>query len=107
MNDIQHMVALTALNNLLREKHFSICTLDRVAEMLGVQPQAEAYRTLRPLHCIDYAVMPQELRNKIPDLIRECLGIIPMAQFTDLRPQLHVEVTEPKRGGLLRLLTRS
>lgn len=44
------LIAITALNKMFEQGHFSICTIDSVAQMLGVTPDVEAYTLLRPLH---------------------------------------------------------
>lgn len=33
----------------------------------------EAYKLLNPLHCVDYAAMSPELRERIPALVAEAL----------------------------------
>lgn len=80
--ELKKLAALTALNNMLQQGHFSICAVDDVAKLLGLQkPRCDAYNTLRALHCIDYAKMPKELRYAIPDLIQQVLGVDPVYQF--------------------------
>ncbi len=78
---LKELAAVTALNSMFNENHFSICTLDRVASLLGRRPEAEAYRLLRTLHCIDYADMPAELRDALPGLVAKCIGTEPVFQF--------------------------
>jgi hypothetical protein len=108
MDDIKQLAALTALNEMFAKGHFNICTIDTVAQMLAVNPKGEAYDILRPLHCIDYTKMPAPLREQIPHLIKQCLGVQPFFQFTARELAGHVvEVAEPEpapRRGLLRLL---
>lgn len=72
-NDTKALVAITALNKMFDSDHFSICTIDSVAEMLGVIPDAEAYETLQPLHCVDWQKMPKALRDRVPGLIQQAL----------------------------------
>lgn len=108
--DLKTIAALTALNHMLRENHFSVCTIDRVAKMLNVQPRGEAYNILASLHCISYGNMPAELRDAIPDLIRECLNVPATFQFEALHRQpLRIVTVEndaaPKRSVWARLLT--
>lgn len=85
MADLKQQAALTALNEMLRGKHFNICTIDRVADLLDVHVDPDAYRTLRPLHCIDYAAMPRELYASLPGLIQQALSGREVFQF-DVRP---------------------
>ncbi|MFK2904540.1 hypothetical protein ISP17_11240 [Dyella ginsengisoli] len=115
MIDLKQQAALTALNEMMRGKHFSICTLDKVADLLNVHPDPEAYRTLRALHCIDYAAMPRDLYASLPSLIQQALSGREVFQF-DVRPPAPLQlaaangarpgevvmIDEPKRPSLLR-----
>lgn len=109
MNEnLKQLSALTALNSMMAKGHFSICTIDSVGELLGINPRGcDAYKILHPLHCIDWAKMPQELRDAVPGLIQECLGIAPAFQFKTLEPTL-IDVSPkaetPPRRSFLRLL---
>lgn len=106
MDDLKQLAAMTALNDMLARSSFSICTIDNVAKLLGVNPKGEAYDTLRAVHCIDYAKMPPQLREAIPELIRKCLGVETIYRFQTLHQQI-VDVTPPpKRGRFLRLIGR-
>jgi hypothetical protein len=106
MADLKHLSALTALNAMMAKGYFDICTVDSVAELLGVSVRgSDAYKTLRPLHCVHWPQMPQELREAVPGLIQECLGVEPAFQFKTLQPGvIEVRPAEPRRGSLLRLL---
>ena len=74
MNDeTKAMVAITALNKMFESGSFSICTIDDVAKMLGIIPDADAYETLRPLHCVNWQKMPKALRDRVPGLIQQAL----------------------------------
>lgn len=106
MDEQKQLIALTALNKMFRGRYFSICTIDSVAEMLGVNPAGEAYRMLCPLHCVHWDEMPAQVRQQVPDLIREYLGVGPAFQFETLRHEvIEVAPAEPRRG-FLRLLSR-
>jgi hypothetical protein len=75
MSHLQVAIARTALEKMLSSNSFSICTLDSIGEMLGVNPrQTKAYKMLAPLHCIDYSRMPAEVREAIPGLIRDAFS---------------------------------
>lgn len=81
--ETKSLVALTALNAMLRKSYFCICTLRRVADMLDVPVVgSEAWKVLEPLHCVDYAAMPPELIQQLPELIATCLRVEPIHQFT-------------------------
>lgn len=68
------MVAQVALNSLFENKHFSICKLNEVMELLKKgRSNSKVYKQLHALHCVDYADMPDELKNQIPHMINELL----------------------------------
>lgn len=73
MSQLQLMAAEAALQSMLSGKHFSICTIDKITEMLGIKPDKEAYSILATLHCIDYNTMRRELLEALPDLIHKVL----------------------------------
>lgn len=103
--DLKELSALTALNNMMQGGHFNICCVDSVGKLLGVKPDDhESYAILRPLHCVDFAKMPQPLRDAIPSLVQDCLGVSPTYQFKSIKPGDVIEVSVPQqRGALLRL----
>jgi hypothetical protein len=107
MNDIKQLAAITALNDMMSKGYFCICTIDKVAKMLGINARGEAYDTLSPLHCVHFDKMPQELRDAIPGLIHQILSIQPTYQFTlPARQASRVVATiepEKPRGFLQRL----
>lgn len=114
MDDLKQLAALTALNEMMASNYFSICTIDKIAQMLGVNPKGEAYNVLHTLHCIDWAKMPQPLREAVPGLIQQCLSIAPAYQFKgpptrkepELRTIIDVPIEQKPKRGLLRLLGR-
>lgn len=73
MNDIKLMAAQAALTKLVQGGHFSICTIDKIAKMLSVKPEREAYQILSALHCVDYNQMSPELMAELPNLISRVL----------------------------------
>ncbi|HDS1834342.1 TPA: hypothetical protein QEM98_000427 [Stenotrophomonas maltophilia] len=74
MDDLKALAALTALNEMFAGSHLSICTIDKVATLLGVHPERDAYDTLHALHCVHWNKMPRELRDRVPELIQRALG---------------------------------
>lgn len=108
---LKQLSAITALNDMMQRGHMNICTIESVAKMLGIDPKGRAHDILRPLHCVDFAKMPVELRGEIPGLIKECLGVEPIYQFE--APKLNGAVmadipsaTQPdEQRQLRRLLT--
>lgn len=71
--DLKVMAAHAALTKLVSSGHFSICTIDTIAKMLGVVPEREAYQILHTLHCVDYNQMPAALLSELPNLIARVL----------------------------------
>lgn len=107
MSDIKQLAALTALNNMMESGHVSICTVDEVAKLLGIDHKGEARDVLSTIHCVKFAKMPDELRAAVPGLIEKCLGMAPFYEFKTARPEVRViDVTPepPKKTGFLRLL---
>lgn len=114
--NLKQLAALAALNDELASPSFSICTLDKVAKMLGVNPKCESYDILHTIHCVHYDKLAPELRDAIPKLIQDCVGQTPAFQFDTTSEVFSaraarlsaaidacVDAQKPRRG-LLRLL---
>lgn len=69
MTDLKMLSTQAALVKLFDQSYFSVCTIDRITEMMGIKPDREAYQILRTLHCVDYNQMPPALLQALPDLI--------------------------------------
>jgi hypothetical protein len=102
MTDLKQMAALTALNNMMVKGWFDICTIDAIGKMLEINPRGKTYDLLHTLHCIHFDKMPKELRDGIPDLINECLGVAPVYQFTNLDAKV-IDISQPAKKGLFQL----
>ncbi len=72
--DTKRMVVQTAVTNLFEQQYFNICSIDKILKILEARQGGRAYELLHALHCIHYDKMPQELRNRIPYLVNECLS---------------------------------
>lgn len=103
--DLKQQVALTALNSMMAGTYFDICTIDNIAKMLEIHAKGEAYNTLRPLHCIHWSAMPQEVREAVPSLIQECLGVAPAFRFQTMERHV-IDIIRPPRSRFMRLLGR-
>ena len=104
MDDLKQQIALTALNSMMAGNYFTISTIDSVGKLLEVNPgDSPAYTMLRPLHCIDWNKMPPEVREAVPALIQECLGVAPVFKFKTLEPMV-IEVNPEKKPGVLKRL---
>lgn len=108
MNDLQRMAAEAALRKMAEQGYFSICTIDKIRESLGLgKVGSDAYQTLNLLHCVDYGKMPDELRAALPGLVAEVLQEPAIEFRLDLPARLSV-VAKPepalspqRRRGLL------
>ncbi len=69
----RRLVVEQSLNCLLNERHFSICRLNDIADVLGANRNTDAFRLLRTLHCMDYTAMTPQMREALPQLINEAL----------------------------------
>ena len=76
----RQLVAQQAISRLFTERHFSICTPDEIIKLTSAQSDSEAYRMLRPLHCVNWADMDPALRDCVPLLVREALQTNQWAQ---------------------------
>lgn len=65
--------SIIALNKMMRGGHFSICAVTHVADIHGIKTDGPAFTILRALHCVDFKDMTPDVRNAIPELIKECL----------------------------------
>lgn len=86
MTDYKTLAAEAALNKMMRDGHVSVCTLRDVGTLLGADVRgAQVYPILATLHCVSFNGMAPELRDAIPDMIRECLNM-PSYQFSFAPP---------------------
>jgi hypothetical protein len=100
MDNLQEMAAVAVLNKMFKQGHFSIYTIDRIAEMTKVPVDGEAYRILSTLHFVEFADMPTELREVIPRLIRECLSLSPIYEFEHLKQKTIIVSQSPVKRFL-------
>lgn len=77
-NDMEHhqeIISLALDKMLNKQRHFSICTVDKLAETLGVnQHMHPDYKFLSALHCVHYTEMSLELKQKLPEMIMTVLS---------------------------------
>ena len=105
--NLKNVAAMTNLNHMMRKGYVSICDIDKVAGLLGIDVKgSESYQMLSAMHCINFSEMPQEMREAIPVLIKELLQMDAAYQF-QMPPRagsitvVHVD-PENKPGGFLR-----
>jgi hypothetical protein len=52
---------------------FSICSIDSLLKIMGRSRKSKAYEMLYALHCRHYSDMSDELRERLPTLVREAI----------------------------------
>lgn len=105
MDNIQEIAAMAALNHMFKQGYMSICTIDNIAKLMNVDPRGKAYNVLSTLHCVDFSEMPKELRDVVPDLIRECLSLNPIYEFEHLKKQVATAHDTAHQSPMGRLLS--
>lgn len=78
MNALEMEVVKAAINKMMTEGHFSICTIDACLKLTGGIPPEREYQILRTLHCVDYEAMSPRLRIELPRLIQIVLESQPL-----------------------------
>ena len=74
MSAFDQAVLETALTKLFSDSHFSICQVDKIGALVGVNPQQHPnYKRLQALHCVDYRDMPQAVLEQLQQKVVECL----------------------------------
>lgn len=73
--EVKKMIVQTALNKLFNDEFFSICTLNKIIDLIEVSDKSEAYKQLSALHCVHYKDMSKDLRQIFPRLVNEALKI--------------------------------
>lgn len=69
----KRVVLEAAVNRLFTETYFSVCTLDRILDAVDVSRSSQAYKLLATLHCVHFNQMSEELRQRLPLLVREAM----------------------------------
>ena len=79
MDDFQREAIQLNLDKLLNgSSHFSICAVDNMGKLLGVNPESHPdYKVLNALHCVRYVEMSSSMKAELPNKIMNCL----MASF--------------------------
>lgn len=89
LSEFQQRAAAMGLVKMLKGKHFSVCDLDKLADLLDRKDAmgGKDYVALKNLHCVDYADMGQELTQQVRQKCIELLGLAPAivdAEFRDV-----------------------
>ena len=92
LTEFQQRAAAMALVKMLKGKHFSICDLDKLADLLGRKAACAGpdYKALHNLHCVDYGDMEPELTQQVREKCVEILGLSPVitdAEFREARQE--------------------
>jgi len=91
MDNLQAIACNCALQKMLKDTHFSICTIDHINAVTKAIPDGDAYRILAMLHCVRYQDMPSELLRGLPVLIKRALGGEPIELSMPTSFKLHIE----------------
>jgi hypothetical protein len=72
--NFEESVLKIAINKMFSESHFSICDLEDVGNIMGVNPkQHPNYRLLRALHCVKFRDMDKVVLDNLQEKVAECL----------------------------------
>lgn len=95
LDPIKAKVAEVAMRKMLKaERHFDICAVRNVLEMLNIPGDKEIMLTLQPLHCVDWADMGGELREQVVLLLAQLFQGAAMSTFAGV---IANEQGNPKR----------
>lgn len=73
LDKIKLASAQAAIEKMMGDGYFSICSVDKINAMLGTIPDKEAYRILTVLHCVNFRDLPPEVAASFPELLRRCI----------------------------------
>lgn len=90
MPETRRLVLKQGLDSLFTKPYFDVCQLDAIMKIVDAPEKGQAYQLLRVLHCVHYNTMEPALRDKIPQLVNECLR----------PPQVTVVATETAMQGV-------
>lgn len=83
MTTFQIEAAKLSLKQMMAKGHFSICVIDKILKMTGGVPNAEDYKALRLLHCVDFKEFTPAMRLEFPGILKRVLE----------SPSMEIEVT--------------
>jgi hypothetical protein len=81
---IQKEALVLALNKMFKGGHFDICTIDTCLKMTNSIADAETYRIMRTVHCVDFKDMSVDFRNW---LFEACANMFTENGFVMTEPQ--------------------
>lgn len=73
MTTFQIEAAKLSLKRMMASGHFSICTIDEILKVTGGVPDAEDYKSLRMLHCVDFKEFTPAMRIEFPGILKRVL----------------------------------
>ena len=68
-NDKKRQATLLALQNMNKENHFNICTVNNIFKLHNIKPSPERKEFLDLFHCMDWGEMDEDMRTFINALI--------------------------------------
>lgn len=76
LDEIAIAVITDKMDKIMKEKWFSICTIDQCLELAEMRSQcARSYRILHMYHCVEWDKIPDAVVNNIPTLVRRIFGV--------------------------------
>jgi len=73
MSEFRQPAIQQAVESLFKDRHFSICTLDRIIELTGNQVNHEIYMELHAFHCVHFSEMNPRVKQLLEQKVVECL----------------------------------
>ena len=71
---LRGLVVAVSLKKMFEGSHFSICTVQDCLKAVKIIADGDTMEILQPLHCVDWAKMPPELRNEVFHRIMKMFG---------------------------------
>lgn len=106
LNELDRQIIITSLNNMVERDTFYLFKLEECMELACVSAPPEAMRRLRPLDCVRFSGMPDDVRSAVIEIItaifRDGAGM-PFDRLFDANSP-EVPAGTPRRGLLQRML---
>lgn len=104
--EFQQLAAAAAIRKLFSNRHFNVCDLDAIAQVLGVKHlmQGADYDALHALHCVDWRDMGPRLTQLTRDKCLQLLGL--QADIVDMETPAPAAETPPAKSWWPRLTSR-
>lgn len=95
MDETTRLVVGTAMRAMIQKGWINISAIQDCLKLSGIIPHAGSLSLLQALHCVHFTDMPDELRERIPGMLRDV--------FSGMDVQSLVDAVTPAGGKLLRI----